>query len=79
MMMNVRKLRFAGSTVLACLCAAIAVLTAIWPQWIEQVAGVDPDEHSGSFEWLIVVSLAIIAAVSAGLARREWGRSLHRA
>jgi hypothetical protein len=78
-MMNAKKLRFVGPTVLAGICAVLAVLTAIWPQWIEEVFGVEPDQGSGSFEWLVVLSLGIVAAISAEVARRECGRSLHRA
>lgn len=79
MMMNVPRLQFVGPTALACICVALAALTAIWPQWIEEVFGVDPDQGSGSFEWLIVLGFGIVAAISAGIARFEWGRSLHRA
>jgi hypothetical protein len=78
-MMNVQKLRFVGPTALACICAALAVLTGIWPEWIEGVFGVDPDQHSGWFEWLIVLGFAMVASMSALVARFEWGRSPHRA
>ena len=78
-MMNFQKIRLVASIALACICAALGVLTAIWPDWIEEVFGVDPDQHSGSFEWFIVLGFAIAASMSALVARFEWGRSLHRA
>jgi hypothetical protein len=52
----------------------LAALTAVWPDWIEGVFGVDPDHHNGSVEWAVVVVCAAVAIVFASLARREWRR-----
>jgi hypothetical protein len=55
-------------------CGFLLVLTLVWKDWIEIVFDVDPDRHSGSLEWLIVVALAAttISLVIAG--RSEWRR-----
>jgi hypothetical protein len=52
----------AGSTIalirlLAGFCGGLAVLTIIWPDWIEALTGYDPDQHNGTVEWLIVIAL----------------------
>ena len=65
---------FLAEVLLAGLCAALALLTAVWPDWIEAVFGADPDQHSGEAEWLIVLGLAALAAVSGLLARGQWRR-----
>jgi hypothetical protein len=56
---------------LAVVAGALAVVTAIWPAWIESVFEVEPDGGSGEAEWLIVVVLAVVAATLALLARRD--------
>ena len=55
--------------VLAGAFAALAVLTALWPQWIEELTGLEPDAGSGLVEWAIVVVLAVLAATATVLAR----------
>jgi hypothetical protein len=59
---------------LAALFAALAILTAVVPDWIEAVFGVDPDHGTGYLEWLIVVVAGLIAIVVALAARRDWLR-----
>jgi hypothetical protein len=54
--------------------AALGVLTLFWRDWIEAIFGVDPDNHSGSLEWLVVAVLLIIAASLGALARADWRR-----
>lgn len=51
--------------------AALGVLTLFWRDWIEAIFGIDPDHHNGSFEWLIVAGLFIIAVSLCGLARAD--------
>ena len=64
--------RFWIESVLAAASALLAVLTAVWHDWIELISGVDPDHGSGGLEWLIV-ALAVATAVGfAALARAEW-------
>ena len=36
-----------------------AALTAIVPDWIEEVFHIDPDGGNGAVEWLIVAALAL--------------------
>jgi hypothetical protein len=53
----------------------LAVVTAIWPDWIERVFGIAPDQGSGALEWLIV---AVVISISVGFAlaaRLEWRRA----
>ena len=64
------KARF--ETVLAVLAATLAVVTLVWPTWIEGVFGVEPDGGNGGAEWWLVVVLAVVALTSAILARRDY-------
>jgi hypothetical protein len=49
----------------------LAVLTALNPQWIEAVSGIDPDRGSGALEWTAVAALAALALLSAALGTRS--------
>jgi hypothetical protein len=68
------QVRFWGECALAGLAAVIAVLTAIWPDWIELLFGADPDGGDGSAEWGVVVAFAVIAILFALVARFEFKR-----
>ena len=46
---------------LAGICCGLAVLTIIWPDWVETLTGYDPDQHAGLVEWLIVIALVATA------------------
>jgi hypothetical protein len=59
---------------LALASASLAVLTVVWPDWIEAISGFAPDRHDGSFEWMLAAGLALAAVTCAALARREWRR-----
>ena len=52
--------------------AVLASLTLLWPDWIESLTGFDPDHGNGSFEWMIVIGLAVVSAALSLLAWREW-------
>jgi hypothetical protein len=71
-----RRVLFGFEITLACGALTLAVVTAIWRDWIEIVFNVDLDKGSGSFEWLIVVACLAIAAMCGVAARRQW-RRLH--
>jgi hypothetical protein len=53
----------------------LLVLTLVWKDWIEIVFGIDPDNHSGSLEWLIVIMCLCITVISSVAARQEWRRA----
>ena len=63
--------RFWVEATLGCLSGFLGLLTLVWRDWIEGVFGWDPDKHSGSVEWLVVVVLLALAVFLGGLARRE--------
>jgi len=63
---------FWAEVVLAAASAVLAVTTAIHPDWIESLTGLDPDAGSGSAEWAVTLVLALAAvalAVGAGFTR----------
>ncbi len=60
---------------LAAASAVLLVATFFWKDWIEIVFRVDPDNGSGSFEWLIVGVTAVAAVTCSILARMEWKRA----
>ena len=57
---------------LAALTGFLAVLTAFWRDWIEAILRVDPDEQSGSLEWVIVVALLLATSILVAAACGEW-------
>ncbi|MFE2210799.1 ABC transporter permease [Streptomyces canus] len=72
-----RNMRLRGriEAVAAGLCGLLFLVTLIWPDWIEEVFGVDPDQHSGALEWAIV-ALALCATLTFSLlARGEYRRA----
>ncbi len=55
--------------------SVLALITLIFPDWIEFVSGLDPDQHGGSAEWLIVGGLILITILVLALAATEWRRA----
>jgi hypothetical protein len=68
--MQRRTLYLAESTI-AVLCAALALLSALWPEWIESLLGLAPDGGDGSAEWGVVVAFGLASLVSGALARLQ--------
>jgi hypothetical protein len=68
-----RKVR-ARFWVEAGLTGALFVLTLFWHDWLEAL-GFDPDNHSGTVEWLIVAALFVLCVVLSFSARLEWRRA----
>jgi hypothetical protein len=66
------RTRFWVEAGFATLSLIFAVLTLVWKDWIEIVFRVDPDQHSGSLEWLIAFGALAIAVIIAAAARSEW-------
>ena len=60
---------------LASISGLLAVITPVFPEWIEFVSGWDPDQHDGSVERLIVVGLFLVTAAILALAAIEWRRT----
>jgi hypothetical protein len=67
-----RRVRFWAESLIAGAALCLALLTVVWRDWIEEIFGVDPDNHSGALEWFIVVGLLVVAAALAVTARLEW-------
>ncbi len=71
---NIRRL-FWIETALAAISGLLALVTTIFPDWIELVSGWDPDQHDGSVERLIIIGLFVVAVALAAAAAIEWRRS----
>jgi hypothetical protein len=68
------RARFWLEAGLAVLCGVLGVVTVFWRDWIEALTGFDPDHHSGSVEWAIVIGLLSVSVAVGLLARAEWRR-----
>ena len=68
------RARFWLETALALLSGCFFVVTLFWPDWIEELTGFEPDDHSGSLEWGIVATFLVISVVASIVARIEWRR-----
>ena len=73
-MRNMRRL-FWVEICLAAITGLLALITPIFPDWIEFVSGWDPDQHDGSVERMIVVGLFVVTIVMVALAAIEWRRT----
>ena len=67
------RLRWWIEAALFIVALGLFVLTLAWPEWIEEVFGVEPDGGSGALEWLIAIAFLVVAVAFA------WdGRRTHR-
>lgn len=66
--------RFWTMAGLACSSLLLLLMTLVWREWIEIVFRSDPDQGSGSAEWLIVALASAAAVIFALRARIEWRR-----
>jgi hypothetical protein len=48
---------------LASFCLVALVITAVWPDWIEELTGLEPDNGNGTVEWLFLAVLAVLFLV----------------
>jgi hypothetical protein len=72
------RARFWIEAGLAVVSALLFLATLISREWIEVVFGVDPDHGSGSLEWLVAGSVALVTVVFSIIARIEWRSTSHR-
>ena len=72
------RVRFWVEAGLAALQAAAGtyapLFTLFTGDWIEALTGFDPDNHNGSFEWMIVAALALVCILLSIAARADWRR-----
>jgi hypothetical protein len=68
------RTRFWVEAGIASLCVLGACITLVWRDWIEVVTGIDPDNHDGSSEWVVVAGLLVVGVFVAFIARSEWCR-----
>ena len=68
------RARFWVESAVAALTGGLFVLTLFWHDWLETF-GIDPDNHDGTVEWLIVAALLVLCLVFAVAARLEWRRT----
>jgi hypothetical protein len=68
------RARFWVESVLAALCALLAVLTWLWRDWIEAVTGLSPDNRDGSLERELVSAFCVLCLVAGLAAHGEWVR-----
>jgi hypothetical protein len=66
-----QRMRYRLEVIGAAVTGLAAAITAIVPDWIEEVFRVDPDSGNGSLEWLIVAALALATVTLSALAWRE--------
>jgi hypothetical protein len=69
------RIRVRIETILAIVGAALSVLTLLWPEWIEEIFGVEPDGGNGSLEWIIALGFLAVG-VGLGLLARHDQRKL---
>lgn len=68
------RVRLTCEAVVGGIAAVLGILTLFWRDWIEMIFGVDPDNYNGSFEWLVVAVLLIVAVSLGALARADLRR-----
>ena len=69
--------RWRWEFVFAGLFATLAAITAVVPEWLEVVFGIEPDGGSGSLEWTIVGALGVLAVLFGALGYRDRRMSSH--
>jgi len=74
-MRNALRWRFWLETGMATITSVLFVITLVRRDWIEVIFGVDPDNHNGTLEWLIVGALLVVTIILFTLASYEWRRA----
>ena len=68
------RIRFFIEIGLAGAFGGLALLTLVWPNWIEAAFGFNLDGGLGGLEQLIVAAVGVAAGACVLLARSEWRR-----
>ncbi|MGH2505297.1 MAG: ABC transporter permease [Ktedonobacterales bacterium] len=55
---------------------ALFLATLLYPEWIEALFRIDPDNGSGWLERLVVGGLLVMTIALLSLARREWRKTV---
>ena len=66
--------RFRLEVALAVIGAALFALTLVFPEWIEELTGIEPDNGSGAAEFVVAGIFLLTAVVSGVMARRTYLR-----
>ena len=66
------KVRVRLEMAVALAAGILGLVTIFWHDWIEMLTGLDPDQHNGSVEWLLVAGLLAVAVAMGLVARRHW-------
>ncbi len=74
-MRNALRWYFWLETGMAVATAILFAITLVWRSWIEIVFNIDPDNRSGTLEWLIVGTLLMVTLVLFTMAGYEWRRA----
>ena len=67
--------RFWPELSLGLVTALLTVVTLVRRDWIEALFRIDPDQGSGSLEWLLIAGLAVVTVALFSLATYEWRRA----
>jgi len=70
-----RRLRLWFEIGIVAVSGILWIATLVWPDWIELLFHVDPDEGNGSVERALTVLLPVVGVAVAVLAGRDWRRS----
>jgi len=74
-MTNGLRRRFWPEAGLGLITGVLFILTLVQRDWIEALFGIDPDNHSGSLEFMIVGGLLVVTIALVALASYEWRRA----
>ena len=64
--------RARAEAVLGTVAALLAIATALWPNWIEGLTGLEPDGGSGETEWVLVAGFLVVVIAAGLMARRDF-------
>lgn len=66
------RISFWVKTLVGSATGGLFLATLFARDWIETLVRWDPDQHSGSVEWMIVMGLFLVTVVLFTSARMEW-------